>query len=115
VKLRPECQRLCLKAPRAELLRQTQGSFGVASRGVELYQRVPAEERRMVADHLRPALPDQRCPRDCHVGNRERTPDTPAKNRVKAIIGRFATSMRPNPCRSHNPTHSLNRSWALIM
>jgi hypothetical protein len=77
VKLRPECQCLGLKAPPAELLRQAKCGFRVAGRHVELHQRVPAEERRMVADHLCPALPDQRRPRDRGVGDRERAPDIP--------------------------------------
>ena len=30
-------------------------------------------------------------------------------------LGRFATSIRPKPCRRQSSTHSLSRSWALII
>src|SRR5438067_8268024 len=73
VELRPKCQRFGFKAPRAELLRQCQGGLRVPNCRLEFHQRVPAEECRVMTNHLRPAMSHSCRSRDCLVGDRERT------------------------------------------
>src|SRR5215469_11435700 len=72
MKLRPKCQRLGFKTPSAQLLRQHQRGFCVSKRPFEIHQRMPAEECRVMTDHLRPAMPDKSRSGDRSLGDRER-------------------------------------------
>src|SRR5712671_2586436 len=44
----------------------------MSRRGFKIHQGVAAEERRVMTNHFRPAMPDSRRSSDCGVGDRDR-------------------------------------------
>jgi hypothetical protein len=72
VTLRQKYQRFGFKAARAKLLRQCQSGFRVSKCRSEIHQRMPAEECRMMTNHLRAPMSHSCRSRNCRVGYRER-------------------------------------------
>jgi len=121
MKFRQKCQRLRFKTPRAELLRQRQGGFGMSRRGFKIHQGVAAEERCVMTNHFRAAMPDPRRSSDRGVGDRDRASRIPGKplgegrhwavrnfDAAKAILlAQLDTLAEPAVCADHASAHVL--------
>src|SRR5580700_7742407 len=87
MQLGPKYQRFGFKSPRAELLRQRQGSFRVSKCCFEIHQRVPAEESRVMTNHLCPTMPDSCRSSDRGIGDRHRASRVSREPLAEPVVG----------------------------